>query len=108
MSDTLTSLEKELVERTARENWPGFRIDGLHVIKRENTGAGRYVHLKDDREQDLPDGTYSAEGQMIEMAGVRNGLGFAIDVSASRINYVELFTFGNEDWDGIERQWRIV
>ncbi len=108
MSNALTTLERELVARTAQDNWPGFQTDRLQVIKRENTGAGRYVYLKDDREQDLPDGTYSVEGQMIEMAGVRNGLGFAIDVSASRINYVELFTFGNEDWDGIERQWKVV
>ncbi len=108
MSDSLTPLESELVDRTAQENWPGFQTDRLQVIKRENTGAGRYVYLKDGREQHLPDGTYSAEGRMIEMAEVRNGLGFAIDVSGSRINYVELFTFGTEEWDGVERQWRVV
>lgn len=94
MSETLTPLERDLVDRTARENWPGFQTDRLEVVRRENTGAGRYVYLRDGREQDLPDGTYSEEGRMIEMVGVPNGLGFAIDISASRINYVELFTFG--------------
>lgn len=108
MNESLSALEKAAIALTASEHWPGFIVEGLEVIRRENTGAGRYVYIKDTNDQSLVDGTYSAQFRMIEMDRIRNGLGFVIDVSSSRINYLELFTFGNETWDGVEREWRIV
>ena len=42
------------------------------------------------------------------MRGVRNGLDFVIDVSSSRINYIEIVTSGNDQWDGSEEEWRIA
>jgi hypothetical protein len=104
----LTDLEREIVEMVARENWGEFRTDTLRVLSRENTGAGRYTHLADGREQALPDGSYSAQGRMVELRGVRNGLGFVVDVANSRISHIELFTYGNDEWDGSESDWKIV
>ena len=108
MNEELTPLEREVVSMTARENWPNFREDGLRVTKRENTGAGRFVYLEDKHRQVLADGLYSAQGRLIELTGVQNGLGFVVAVSSSRIDYIELFTYGNVGWDGVEREWRIV
>ncbi|HEY0464258.1 MAG TPA: hypothetical protein VGC79_08620 [Polyangiaceae bacterium] len=104
----LTGLERAIVELVARENWGEFRTDALHVLKRENTGAGRYTYLADGYEQALPDGSYSSQGRMIELLDVRNGLGFVVDVANSRISHIELFTFGNDEWDGSESGWKIV
>lgn len=45
---------------------------------------------------------------MIELRGVRNGLGFVVNVASSRISHIELFTFGNAEWDGSEGEWKTV
>lgn len=104
----LTELEREIMEMVARENWGAFRTDTLSVVRRENTGAGRYTYLADGNEQVLPDGSYSAQGRMVEVRGVRNGLGFVVEVANSRISHIELFTFGNDEWDGSESDWKII
>ena len=103
-----TDLERAVVEVVARENWGEFRTDALRVVNRENTGAGRYTYLADEREQALTDGSYSAQGRMIELRGVRNGLGFVVEVVNSRISHIELFAFGNDEWDGSESDWKII
>jgi hypothetical protein len=104
----LTDLEREVIELVARENWPKFRADAVSVLSRENTGAGRYTYLADGHEQALPDGSYSAQGRMIELPGVRNGLGFVVEVSSSRISHIEFFTFGNDEWNGGEQGWKVI
>lgn len=104
----LTPLERELLRRIADDNWPGFRVDGLDVTKRHNTGAGRYVYVSDSNDQPLRDGSYAARNCLIEMEGVPNGLGFVIDVRGERIRYLEIFTYGDTGWDGVERNWKLV
>ena len=107
MNTALSPLEHAVVEVIARENWPGFRVDCLRVKKREETGVGRYVHFEDICNQALVDGSYGAQGRVVEMQGIEGGLYFVIEVSSSRIEYLELATGGSDSWDGIERQWRI-
>jgi len=108
MTDELTSLERAVIALTASENWPDFRDDAVKVVRRENTGAGRFTYLNDGLGQKLPDGFFSAQGRLIEIPGLRNGLGFEIAVSSSRIAYIEFVTYGNVTWDGSEDGWRIV
>jgi hypothetical protein len=108
MSSPLSPLERALIELIASENWDGFRVDSLVVTRRENTGAGRYVYIEDERNQKLPDGTYAAQGRLLEMAGVPSGMAFIVDVSGERINYLEIAVYGNEGWDGVEGEWQIV
>jgi len=108
MSSTLSPLEFGILQLVASENWPGFRVDRLRARDRQNTGAGRYTYIDDDLGQQLTDGIYTAQGRMIDMEGVRNGLAFLVDVSGSRINSIEIAVYGNESWDGTERAWRIV
>lgn len=107
MTEPMSPLEQATIALVAAENWPGFRVDGLRVKSRENTGAGRYTYLEDQYEQILPDGTYAAQGKVLEMVGVPSGMAFLVDVSAGLINYLELAIYGNEGWDGVEREWRI-
>jgi len=108
MSEDLTPLEREVLIITARENWPGFHHETVRVARRENTGAGRFTYLEDVRGQSLSDGQYSAQGRVIEIPGIPNGLGFVIAVSSSRINYIEFFTYGNVSWEGAEEGWSIL
>jgi hypothetical protein len=107
VNEPLSLLERAVVEVIAKHNWSAFRVDGLRVKKRENTGVGRYTYFDDMYQQALPDGTYAAPGAIIEMDGIKNGLYFVIDVSSSAINFLELVTGGDESWDGIEREWQI-
>jgi hypothetical protein len=104
----LTPLEKAVIVATATENWPDFRVDSVRVTRRENTGAGRFTYLDDAGGQELLDGFYSAQGRLIEIPGVRNGLGFEIAVSSGRIAYVEFVTYGNVTWDGSEGGWLLL
>ncbi|MEO8903867.1 MAG: hypothetical protein ABI627_20300 [Polyangiaceae bacterium] len=109
MTQPLSRLERACVELIAKHNWPTFRCDRLEVIRRENTGVGRYVYLNDPQAQELIDGTYGPEpGRAIQMLGVEFGLDFAVDVSRGRLNYLELVTSGNDGWDGEEREWHFV
>jgi hypothetical protein len=108
MNSPLSPLERALIDLAVFDNWHGFRADSLVVTRRENTGAGRYIYIEDERNQKLPDGIYAAQGRLLEMAGVPSGMAFMVDVSGERINYLETAVYGNEGWDGVEREWRIV
>lgn len=108
MNQELTPLERAIIRLTAAENWPQFRDDCVRVIRRENTGAGRFTYVEDDLSQELADGFYSAEGRFVELPTVPNGLGFEIAVTASRLAYIELAVYGNVAWDGSEDGWCIV
>ena len=78
------------------------------MLRRENTGAGRFTYLEDGLGQELADGFYSAQGRFVEMPAVPNGLGFEVAVSASHLAYIELAVYGNVVWNGSEDGWRIV
>jgi hypothetical protein len=108
MTSELTALERACVTLVAEERWPNFRLDGLRVTRRENTGVGRYVHLEDDHQQPLKDGVYETRQHAIEMMGLRLGLDFAVAVANSRIDHLELVTAGADGWDGIEREWKVI
>ncbi|QRK10371.1 hypothetical protein JQX13_09910 [Archangium violaceum] len=108
MSEELSPLEREIIRVVALENWPGFRTDGLEVPRRENTGAGRFTHLRDRHEQFVRDGFYAAQGKFIEMDGVPYGLSFEVVASNGRVSFIEIAVNGVFPWDGTERQWRIV
>jgi hypothetical protein len=104
----LLPLERALVGIIAAENWPGFQVHGLRVIRREDTGAGRYTYFHDELDQRVVDGTYAAQGRMLGMDGSQNALAFVVDVSNSRIHYLEIATYGTEAWGGREGDWRVV
>ncbi len=107
MTEPMSPMEQSIIALVATENWPGFRVDGLRVKRRENNGAGRYTYLEDQYKQALSDGTYTAQGKLLEMVGVPSGFAFLVDVSAGIINYIEIAVYGHEGWDGVEREWRI-
>lgn len=98
-----------------KEKYPALyeQISYLVVRSRELTGVGEYVNF------DLPDDpripTESGQSdlvlmanKMIEMDGLSLGLAFAIDVTGGRINFLELVTYDDEQWDGTVGRYEIV
>lgn len=108
MNSTLTSLERRCLELVAAERWPSFRIDGIRVTLREDTGVGRFVYFQNLNHQILKDGLYETRASIIEMEGLSLGLDFAVSVVSSRIESLELVTPSPEGWDGIERAWWVT
>jgi hypothetical protein len=106
--EPLTQMERTILELVSAENWPGFRLDGIVVVRRENTGAGRFTYLQDLNRQPLQDGTYGAQERLLELEGVRDGAAFVVDVTNNTIGHIEIAVYGNESWDGVERGWRIM
>ena len=104
----MSPLERALLELVAAENWSGFRVDTLRVKQRQDTGAGRYTYLEDDQRQALLNGTYTAQGKLLQIEGVKDGMAFMVDVANGIINYLEIAVYGNESWNGVERAWKIV
>ena len=39
--------------------------------------------------------------------GIVHGLGWIVAVSESKLLYLDIHTFGNVTWDGVERPWKI-
>lgn len=107
MSTQLTPLERACIETVVAVHWPQFKIDGLKVTSRENTGVGRYVYLVDSNQQQVPDGVYEAGGRVIEMQGLRLGLDFALTVDSSRLGLLEIVAPGSSGWEGVERPWKL-
>lgn len=80
----------------------------VRVLRRENTGAGRYVDVEAEQRIELDDGFVDLGGQYIEMEGVPNGLMAVARISGHRIHQVEIAVYGDDAWDGEERRWAIV
>lgn len=87
----------------------GFpRPEKIGVRRRENTGSGRYVDLDATEGVQLNDGRLDFGGHFIEMQGVPNGLMAVVAVQDHRISQLEIAVYGDEPWDGEEREWSIA
>jgi len=82
--------------------------DRVHVLHRENTGSGRYVDLDSADTTQLDNGYLDLSGRFIEMTGVPNGLMAVARIKDYRLQQIEISVYGEDPWDGEERDWRIV
>ena len=82
--------------------------DRVHVRRRENTGSGRYVDLESTDMTQLDDGYVDMSGRFIEMAGVPNGLMAVARIKDHRVQQIEISVYGEDPWDGEERDWKIA
>ena len=86
----------------------GFpKPDTLRVIRRTNTGAGRYVDLACDAIAAIPDGYLDLGGGFVKIPAVPNGLMAVIHVEAGKPTCLELAVHGDDPWDGSESGWSI-
>ena len=110
MSLEPTPLETALLEEFHRlYGERGFPApEAVRLLRRENTGAGRFVHLGVEDEMTREEGPLDLGGHYIEMKGVPYGLMALVHVRDRRPEYLEIVVYGNEGWDGVERAWSLV
>ena len=92
--------ETALLKRFATQD-PSLSIDSLHVLSREFTGVGSFTKFlcggpgetKWDRDLKL--------GAIISMPGVPSGLGAVLFCTGNQPTCLEIYTFGDEYWDGV-------
>jgi hypothetical protein len=102
----LKQYEIDILKEIAKTNsskypWLLKQIEVLEVESREKTKVGLYVNFRRKTIDNVPDsieGTLSSN-QVIKTKGLKNGLGFIVDITKGYINYIELFTY-DEQWDG--------
>lgn len=116
--DELNDLEHAILDVIIKANHTKYsklarQLPCLKVKSREFTGVGAYVNFdlsqcSDDAfESSAGDGLLSAD-QHAQLDSLANGLGFVLDVTGGRLNYLELFTFGDEHWNGKYKFFEIV
>jgi hypothetical protein len=105
-ADAPSPLELALLERLVARHLPGFRLDGLSVALRENTGHGRFTTFVDALEQPLVDGVYSSVLDIIDVDSLPLGAGFVAFVRGGQIT-LEIFIYDDGPWDGGEAGWRL-
>ncbi len=87
----------------------GFpRAESIRVLRRENTGGGRYVDLKCDVLVQLDDGYIDLGGSYIEMKGLPNGMMAVALIKDARVTTLEFTVHGGDPWNGEEEDWKIV
>jgi len=82
--------------------------EAVRVLRRENTGGGRYTEVECDAALRLNDGYVDLDGSFVEMAGLPNGMMAVILVKDGRLKTLEFTVYGGDPWDGDERAWKIV
>lgn len=94
-------LEQAILERIAQEEpWLQIPAAGLPVLSREFTGVGGYTNFlcdlpesKDDRHPRLK--------PLIRLPTVSGGMGAVLWCRASQPSCLELFTYGDDKWNGL-------
>lgn len=105
-----TSLETAVLNRFHQlYQTKGFPpAEAIGVLRRENTGGGRYVDLECETMVDLDDGYSDLGGSFIEMKGLPNGMMAVVLVKNGRVSMLEFTVYGGDFWDGDEREWKFV
>ncbi len=107
----LTPLETAILNRLHKRyedyNFPAAK--NVHVLSRTNTGAGRFTSLICNTQVNLPDGLYgNGDYSYIQMDCQGDYLQFTVLLESHKVIQIELSTIGNDDWDGVERNWRFA
>jgi len=105
-----TALETALLDRFHQlYRAKGFPLaDLVNVVRRENTGGGRYADLECDAAVQVDDGYLDLAGGFVEMEGLPNGMMAVVLVKRGRLRLLELTVYGGDSWDGEERAWKMI
>ena len=113
-NDSLRAVERRLVEETLRQHGEVYerladQIDRWRVIDREHTGVGAYINFSvfGAVEDETIDTQLGFDGE-IKIDGVPMGLCCVLSVTAGRMHYIELVTYGEDTWDGNLDNARII
>jgi hypothetical protein len=93
--------ELAILEHLARQEPAiGGAIESLHVLSREFTGAGSFTTFKcDEFAVDAADKHVGLDAE-IHMPGVPEGMGAVLFCRGNQPERLEVYTFGDEHWDG--------
>jgi hypothetical protein len=94
--------ELAILECLARKE-PSLRgsVAQLHVLSREFTGVGSFTRFVcKESPADAPRQEISLDA-IITMPGVPNGMGAVLFCKAGRPTCLEVYTYGNEYWEGL-------
>lgn len=90
-----------LTQFATQEPWLGLAIDGLRVLSREFTGVGTFTKFACDAGgTDMPARQVVLDAS-IRMPGVQHGMGAVLFCKGNQPDCLEVFTYGEEQWDGV-------
>lgn len=94
--------ELAILDRLARKE-PSIQasIGELHVLSREFTGVGSFTNFKCDKPAASAPEDYIGLDVLIRMPGVPNGMGAVLIRKGGQPQCLELFTYGNDQWEGV-------
>jgi len=110
--EKMSELELAVLNSIARE-YPFIKehIPYLTIKNREKTGVGMYVNFAYSRDIKIRDSNYTnvslSTNENIEMEKLEYGLGFELDITDGKVNFIEFITYG-ENWDGIVNDFKIT
>jgi hypothetical protein len=110
----LTQFEESLVRSVLLQNPKfaplGYSVSSLEIERVKTTGVGAYITFSRNNQVASAgiDSTELGFNGLIYVPGVPSGLGCVIDVDNGQLNHIELFTYGDELWDGSTEGARIV
>lgn len=108
--EALTPLERALLEGFF-ENYRAIGFpspDQFQVVKRENTGAGRFVDVRVDRETQLKNEPLALDDRYVEVPNVPYGMTAVVFVDGHRPALLEICVCGDFLWNGDEEGWQII
>jgi len=94
--------ELAILERLASKE-PSIHafVGHLHVLSREFTGVGSFTNFAcDESAADAPDRQVGLDG-LNKMPGVPNGMGAVLFCKGDRPKCLEVFTYGDNHWEGV-------
>lgn len=97
---TPNEFELAILNRLASQE-PSLRVslEQLHVLSRQFTGVGSFTNFKCDAANDRK--RHVGFDGLIHMPTVPNGMGAVLFCRGDRPECLEVYTFGNEHWDGV-------
>lgn len=99
---TPNEFELAILDRLA-ESEPSIQgsIGELHVLSREFTGVGSFTNFVCEEAQPGPPEDRVVLDAMIQMPGVPNGMGAVLVRKGGRPQCLEVFTYGDDRWEGV-------
>lgn len=95
-------LETAILRRLAADSVASCASpEHLHVLSREYTGAGSYTTFLVPESKSQQFKRQVSLDALIEIPGVKSGLGAALSLRGDAPECLEIFTYGTEAWNGL-------
>lgn len=108
INDLETTLLNGLIEKypTLKSHLPFLKVKDREITKVGMTVNFEYTNTEEELNFEDINALFSG-GENIEIKGLKEGLGYVIDVTDGQILYIEFTTYG-ENWNGKFGDYKIV